>query len=278
MNDGLLPIGAFSRASFLSIKALRAYHEAGILVPARVDPGNGYRTYHASQLIDAAVILRLRALDLPLEKVREVVHARDPDVTARVLAEHESAMRTRLTEVQRIVAELHESLTTPAVHTPVHIRDEPNQHTIALRGQVSEANFAEFLGQAYERLDAAARAAGVAPIGPSGALYPPEITGEGFDDIEAYLPVARPVALPAAADGVVNSEVPAAHVAVVVHSGPYSTMSNTYRHLGAWVAQHATSVPRQVREVYVVSWSETSDPSRFRTEIQWPIAPAEESS
>ena len=38
MGRGTLPIGMFSRASSISIKALRAYHEAGILVPARVDP------------------------------------------------------------------------------------------------------------------------------------------------------------------------------------------------------------------------------------------------
>lgn len=277
MNDGLLPIGAFSRASFLSIKALRAYHEAGILVPARVDPANGYRTYHASQLIDAAVILRLRALDLPLQMVREVVHARDPDVTARVLADHEAAMRTRLGEVQRIVAELHDSLSTPAVHTPVHIRDEPNQHTLAVRGQVNEADFAAFLGQAYERLAAAARAARIEPIGPSGALYPPEIDDDGIDGVEAYLPVARPIALPAASD-VINSEVPAARVAVAVHFGPYPTIADTYRHLGSWVAQHATPLPLQVREVYVVSYAESADPDRFRTEIHWPIAHPEEES
>ena len=50
VSGGLLSIGAFSRASQLSIKTLRAYHEAGILVPARVDQHTGYRTFHASQL------------------------------------------------------------------------------------------------------------------------------------------------------------------------------------------------------------------------------------
>lgn len=58
VSDGSMSIGAFSRASFLSVKALRAYHEAGLLVPARVDPSTGYRTYHATQLTDAAVIHR----------------------------------------------------------------------------------------------------------------------------------------------------------------------------------------------------------------------------
>jgi DNA-binding transcriptional MerR regulator len=271
MADGLLPIGAFSRASFLSIKSLRAYHEAGILVPARVDPATGYRTYHASQLIDAAVIARLRSLDLPLDRVREVVQARDPMVTARVLADHESTMKQRLADVERIVSELHDGLAQPAAHTPVHVRDEPHVHTLAVRGRVNEENFAPFLDDAYARLHLAAERLAVEPIGASGALYPPEISDDGDDDVEAYLPLARPVALPAAGDGVVNSEVPAARVAVLVHAGSYETIADTYRSLGAWVAEHADPLPIPVREVYVVSYGETDDSSRFRTEIHWPI-------
>jgi DNA-binding transcriptional MerR regulator len=271
MADGLLPIGAFSRASFLSIKSLRAYHEAGILVPARVDPTTGYRTYHASQLIDAAVIARLRLLDLPLEQVRQVVQARDPDVTARVLADHEATMKRRLADVERIVSELHDGLQQPAAHTPVHVRDEPHAHTLAVRGRVNEANFAQFLGDAYARLAGAADRLSVEPIGPSGALYPPEITDDGDDDVEAYIPLARPVSLASSVDGVVNSEVPAARVAVLVHAGGYESIGDTYRSLGTWVAQHAEPLPIPVREVYVVSYGETDDPARFRTEIHWPI-------
>ncbi|MEJ3652773.1 MerR family transcriptional regulator [Actinomycetes bacterium KLBMP 9759] len=270
MTDGLLAIGAFSRASLLSIKALRAYHESGILVPARVDPATGYRSYHTSQLIDAAVIARLRSLDLPLEQVRRVVHARDPQVTAEVLAAHEVAMRERLAEVTRIVAQLHDGLDAPAAHTPVHVRDEPHQHTLAVRGRVTEADFAEFLDDAYARLGAAAAQLRVAPTGPPGALYPPELLGE-LDDVEAYLPIARPAGTPTG--GVVVGEVPAARVAVLVHAGPYPSIADTYRQLGAWVAEHARPRSSPVREVYVVSFGETDDPERFRTEIHWPIDP-----
>jgi DNA-binding transcriptional MerR regulator len=271
MADGLLPIGAFSRASFLSIKSLRAYHEAGILVPARVDSTTGYRTYHASQLIDAAVVARLRSLDLPLEQVRQVVQARDPSVTARILAEHAATMTQRLADVERIVSELHDGLQQPAVHTPVHVRDEPHAHTLAVRGRVNEANFAQFLDAAYSRLAVAADRLAVEPIGPPGALYPPEISDDGDDDVEAYIPLARPVALASPLNGVVNSEVPAARVAVLVHAGDYDTIGDTYRSLGTWVAQHAEPLPIPVREVYVVSYGETDDTSRFRTEIHWPI-------
>jgi DNA-binding transcriptional MerR regulator len=271
VSDGLLSIGAFSRASFLSVKMLRAYHEAGILVPARVDPQSGYRAYHAGQLTDAAVIRRLRSLDLPLQKVREVVEARDPDVTRRILAEHETVMRTRLDEVTRIVAELQDGVERPGLHTPVHVTTQAAAHTLAVRGKVTEDNFAAFLGDAYGQLGALAERLGVTGSGPFGALFPPEILDDQAEDVEAYLPLAAPVGLPADRGGVRLSELPATTVAVAVHVGGYETMGDTYRQLGVWVAQHATPTDERVREVYEVSYQQTDDTNRFRTEIQWPI-------
>ena len=178
VTDGLMSIGTFSRASGLSIKALRAYHEGAILVPARVDPVTGYRSYHAGQITDAAVIQRLRSLDVPLDRVREVVHARDPEVTRRVLAGHAAAMQARLDDVTRIVGELQEGLELPGAHTPVHVRDEPAAHTLALQGEVTPSDFATFLGEAHARLRGMAERAGAAPTGPFGALYPPEVADD----------------------------------------------------------------------------------------------------
>src|SRR4051812_6952132 len=90
-DESLLRIGPFSRASSLSVKALRSYHEAGLLVPAAVDPQTGYRSYSAAQLTDATVIRRLRELDVPLEAIRQVLEARDPAITRKVLSEHGAA-------------------------------------------------------------------------------------------------------------------------------------------------------------------------------------------
>jgi DNA-binding transcriptional MerR regulator len=272
VNDGLMAIGTFSRASLLSVKALRAYHEAGILVPARIDPATGYRSYHATQLTDAAVIQRLRALDVPLDRVREVVHARDPAVTERVLTEHTAAMQARLEDVTRIVSELQAGVGLPAAHTPVHVRDEPAAHTLAVRGEVTEASFAAFLDGAYAELGAMVDRLGAAPVGPTGALYPPEIADDDAEPVEAFVPVGTPPALPDERGRVVVSEVPAARVAVLVHAGGYETIADSYRTLGAWVAHNATPAGLPVREIYVVSFDETDDPARFRTEIHWPLA------
>ena len=124
-DAGLLLIGPFSRASYLSIKALRAYHEAGLLVPAVVDPRTGYRSYSVAQLTDAAVIRRLRALDVPLEAIGQILEARDPEMTRKVLQEHGAVLEQRLAATQRAVDELYAALDVPTSHTPVHVRHEP---------------------------------------------------------------------------------------------------------------------------------------------------------
>ena len=40
-----LSIGDFSRATHMTVKTLRHYHQIGLLEPADVDPHTGYRRY-----------------------------------------------------------------------------------------------------------------------------------------------------------------------------------------------------------------------------------------
>ena len=77
-------------------------------------------------------------------------------------------------------------------------------------------------------------------------------------------------------------EVPATRVAVLVHTGDYDTIGDTYRTLGAWVARHAEHAGERVREWYVIGPLDADDPAEYRTEISWPISrpppPTEEHS
>jgi DNA-binding transcriptional MerR regulator len=52
----MFTIGQFSRATHLSVKALRHYDDLGLLVPAAVDPASGYRRYQAAQTPAAHLI------------------------------------------------------------------------------------------------------------------------------------------------------------------------------------------------------------------------------
>ena len=75
-----LSIGDFSRATHMTVKMLRHYHQIGLLEPADVDRHNGYRRYNAEQIPTAQVIRRLRDLDMPLEEIQGGAgRARHPD-------------------------------------------------------------------------------------------------------------------------------------------------------------------------------------------------------
>ena len=98
--EPLLSIGRFARRAGLTIGALRHYHEHGLLQPARIDPVTGYRSYVASQLEDARLIASLRALNLGLAEVRDVL-ASDPVERRRRLGVHRSRLMAQLARTQR---------------------------------------------------------------------------------------------------------------------------------------------------------------------------------
>lgn len=274
--DPLMSIGIFSRASLVSIKALRSYHEMGILVPAEVDPDTGYRSYRASQLIDAGVIYRLRALDVSLQDIAQVLRARDPELTRKVVAEHRATMESRLSEIERIVEQLQEAEDLPTLHTPVHVRSEPEVHALKVVGVVEDADYAPFLDRAYGSLWQAVQQTAAVPTASGSALYPAHVETES-EPVEAYIPIREPVAVPQDVidRGVVLAMIPSATCAVLTHAGPYRTIAETYQRLGAWVAGNAVHAEKPVREHYVVSVDPTTGllvpDDQLRTEIAWPI-------
>ena len=271
-ENALLRIGEFSRASWLSVKALRAYHESGLLVPAEVDPATGYRSYTVAQLTDAAIIRRLRQLDLPLEAVRSVLDARDPEVTRKVLAEHGAVLEERLASTQRAIDELTRAVASPSSHTPVHRRFDRGATVLAYDGTVAEVAWEPFLHRARQLLVEAAAASGAVVDGPFGGCYPPPLD-EDAQDVVAFLPVrtARLLPAPWRSAGVRVDELSATDVAVLSHFGAYDTLEDTYRELGAWVGTNAEATGEAVREHYLVGPADTDDPNDYRTELRWPV-------
>jgi DNA-binding transcriptional MerR regulator len=89
----LLRTGAFARAPTLSLKALRVYHEMGLLVPSVMDPETGYRAYSPAQLTDTAIIRLLREVGVSLQDITTVLDARDLGFVRKVLPSRPSGSR-----------------------------------------------------------------------------------------------------------------------------------------------------------------------------------------
>jgi DNA-binding transcriptional MerR regulator len=79
--DELIPIGRFAALTSLSTKALRIYHDNGLLVPAAVNPESGYRSYAVAQISVASRISLLRRAGIGLTGI--AAYLADPD-TSRI--------------------------------------------------------------------------------------------------------------------------------------------------------------------------------------------------
>ena len=109
-----LSIGDFSRATHMTVKMLRHYHQIGLLEPADVNPHTGHRRYTAEQIPTAQVIHRLRGLDMPLEEIQAVLAAPDVPTRSEQITAHLSRLEDELGRTQAAVAALRDLLAAPA--------------------------------------------------------------------------------------------------------------------------------------------------------------------
>src|SRR3977135_1566242 len=101
----MLRIGTFSRRGRVSVKALRHYEAIGLLKPAHVDGATGYRYYEPSQLDDLHRLMVLRALGLPLERIRGVRQDdTPPELMGHLLAERRATVARRIDAEQAQLA------------------------------------------------------------------------------------------------------------------------------------------------------------------------------
>jgi len=263
-----LAIGDFSRMTHLSVKALRHYHDVGLLTPAEIDPVSGYRFYEPSQLPAAQVIRRFRDLGMPLDEIKEVLQA--PDVAARnqVIVAHLQRMESQLAVTQSVVASLRSLLERPPAPVAVEHRSVGPVRALGIRGQVSMPDLDAWLDAAQRELDAALAAAAVSPAGPRGALYPAELFELGIGQVVAYVPVTQEVPAGGRAGML---QIPSGELAVAVHRGNLADLHLTYGALGTYMAEREIGVDGPIREHYLVTAFDTDDESRHVTEVCWPV-------
>jgi DNA-binding transcriptional MerR regulator len=266
-----LGIGDFSRMTHLSVKALRHYHDLGLLMPAEIDPASGYRFYEPSQVPVALVIRRFRDLGMPLEEIRQMLQAPDAGARNEVIVAHMQRMESQLAATQAAVASLRSLLEGPPEPAAVEHRSVSAVRALAIRELVAKPDLDAWWDGAFGELNAAVAAAAVPPAGPRGALYPAEYFQLDAGEITAYIPVAREVRPGGRA---AMLDIPAAELAVAVHKGAVADLDRTYGALGTYVARREIGAGGPIREHYLVTAFDTDDESRHLTEVGWPVRPA----
>jgi len=263
-----LTVGDFSRITHLSVKTLRHYHDVGLLEPADVNPGTGYRYYQPDQVPTAQVIRRLRDLGMPVAEVKAVLAADDLVARNALIAAHLDRLEAELAETRSAVDSLRNLLQHPATAAPIEHRTVPASPAIGIRAIVDREDLLVWWRGALGELHATASAQHLRQTGPSGGLYASELFQREQGEATVFIPVAGPVR---AVGRIEPFEVPAAELAIITHRGALDDIDLTYAELGTYTTRHEISVDGPLREYYLCDAFEDPDSTQWVTELGWPI-------
>lgn len=268
----MFTIGEFSRITSLSIKTLRYYHERGLLVPARVEAGTGYRHYSPGDVERARAIKVLRSLDFSLDEVGALLADYDEDQgLIRHLERRRAAVRSEVARQREIAATLDRLIKAESdARQPMgHAGDEIVEKTvpsllvagIRMRGRYDEC------GAGFGKLG---RAMGRHIAGKAMCLYYDNEYREEDADFEPCLPVRKALEKP----GVSVRELPEIRCLALVKRGPYEDLGSAYEQLLTHAKQHGLRLATPSREVYLKGPGMIfrGNPDNYLTEIQMPIA------
>jgi DNA-binding transcriptional MerR regulator len=266
----LLAIGDFARATHMTVKTLRHYHENGLLEPAEIDTRTGYRRYAADQIATAHIIRRFRELDMPLSEIRAVLTAPDLQARNELIVDHLNRLESQLDRTQGVVASLRDLLQHPASVPQIQHRSIKATASAAVSELLDVKDALSWYRGALAELHATLAAQRAPASGPAGGVFSNALFSDGRGEATMFIPCDTPFR---SIGRVKPMLVPASEVAIIVHSGALANVDLAYGALAKYVAQHELAVVGPIREHYVISPYDTAEESKWRTEIAWPIFP-----
>jgi DNA-binding transcriptional MerR regulator len=266
----LFSIGEFSRVTGITVKALRFYHDEGLLAPTFVDSQSGYRYYDPALMERARVIVYLRSLEFPLDQIREMLrHAGDDEQLLAAMDQHKAEIETRIRQLRGVVRSLNQFISEQREaktmsNEPYSVQEkEIAAQLIAgvrMKGRYSDC------GKGFSKIG---RAFGRYIAGSCFLLHYDSEYKEDDADFEACMPVKQSRSV----DGVSVRELPACKCICLIHKGPYHTLGPSYARVLKHVKDKGYAIGSPTREVYLKGPGMIfkGDPKKYLTEIQIPV-------
>jgi len=264
----MLTIGEFSAASRLTVKALRMYHDEGILVPEKIDPVSGYRYYGDFSWRRASTVILLRDLGFSHGELKEILHdCKDDSELQGYLAKRLGAVRRELGRIRAVHGRLELYLESAKEHTMkqgigIQRKLVPEMIVCSLRFKGAYGDIGTYYSTLFKH-------AGRHFRGTALALYYDEEYRENDADIEAAIVVSKMLAL----DGIACRVLPSQTVLSLVHYGHYDSLGSSYRRLFEACTEGKLKALTPSRELYLKGPGMIlpRKPEKFITEIQIPV-------
>jgi DNA-binding transcriptional MerR regulator len=270
----MFTIGEFSKITGLSIKALRLYHEKGIIEPHAVDPRTGYRYYNHHDAEKARVLRLLKEMMFGLDEIAAILGDCGDDAdTVEILQRHRDRLEAQITDLRKARRQVDSILTsekeaiamTQTVGNEIVEKHVPDLRIAGIRWKGRYCDTGQYFGRLF-------RALGRHIAGKPFNLYYDEGCKEEDADVESCIPVreGREIKTP---EGVSIRTLHGGRVVSIVHKGPYDQLGRSYERITAYLKQKAYMVAAPPREIYVKGPGMIfkGNPKNYLTEIQFPV-------
>ena len=266
----LFSIGEFSRVSGITVKALRLYHEQGLLVPTRIDAETGYRYYAAPLLDRARAIVALRRLELGLDQIGQMLASADDSAAILAAMEaHRGVLEQRIRSLRSAVRSIGQFIEDERkAIAMLHENDgvtEKSVDPMLIAGVRMKGRYGDS-GKGFAKIG---RAFGRLINGPCFMLHYDAEYKEDDADFEACMPVRQGKQV----EGVAVRELPAAQCVCLLHKGPYDRLGPSYAKAFRYAKERGYTISVPTREVYVKGPGMIfkGNLKNYVTEIQLPI-------
>lgn len=264
----MFSIGEFSKITGLTIKTLRFYHERGVLVPAYVDSGSGYRYYDDRNVETGRTIVALRDLGFSLDEISEVLKDfTDESDILKSLKRQKSQLRERMARDRAIVSTINHIIQkenearqmTQKASYQIEVKELPSLIVagIRMKGRYDEC------GSAFGKLG---RLLGRHIAGKPLCLYYDGEYRESDADFEPCMPVRKLLSI----DGVDVRELRGGTAVTLIHQGLYSELGRSYEKIIRFIKENNYRMLVPSREVFLKGPGMIfkGNPQKYLTEIQ----------
>lgn len=229
----MLKIGEFARMGSVSIRALRFYHEEGLLSPAHVDPASSYRSYEPRQLLELQDIQLYKDMGFSLAEIRELLRQKpSPGELRGILNERREHLRRCIEDDFGRLERIEERLQATEggenrTRSRVELREIQPVWVAASREKIRRYDEADEMFAELERR------VGLELLTGKRAAFWHTCANDGPQiDCETVRFLRRPVG---PLCGIRTYQMPAARVASVFHTGTEQTIPLTYKALQLWM-------------------------------------------
>ena len=261
-------IGAFSNITQLTVKALRYYHDEGLLDPKEIDKITNYRLYTADQIPLARAIKLLRVCEFSIKEIKEIIHECDdledlPYFMDEKIGKINTDIQHLFNAKQRLEEERNKRKVVMNLNKyKINVKTFNTIDVISTKyiGRYDECG--PYFGKLHKH--AKGNAKGI----PFNLYYDLEFKEDA--SIEVCLPVKKKM------DGtneILCKNLPEVKGISVVHIGPYDTIGEAYQSLIDYALKNNHELELPMRETYLKGPGILfmGNPNKYETEVFIPF-------